>query len=142
MAGFLTLPSSPADPVSVELRRWASSPFDAARDNCGLAVLAYVERVCGRALIPALPSRSYLAARIAILRAGGFAAYAGSIMAQMGCDPTTRPRRGDVALADFPAGETAVIVLGDGMVAARGDRRVLICPAKPTAAWSVTCHRL
>lgn len=141
MAGFLTPPPSPADPVSAELRRWASSPFDAARDNCGLAVLAYVERVCGQALSPALPARSYLAARLAILRAGGFAAYAGAIMARMGCPATDRPRRGDVALADLPSGEAAVIVLGDGMVAARGDHRVVICPATPTAAWRVSCPR-
>lgn len=138
MAGFLI---AAADPVSAELRRWAASPFDAVRDNCGLAVLAYVERALGQRLSPPLAYNSYLAARLAMLRAGGFAAFAGEQMARLGCQPTDRPRRGDVALAELATGETAVIVLGDGMVAARGDRCVILCPAEPMAAWSVTCRR-
>jgi hypothetical protein len=149
MAGLVTASRAivaPADAVAVELRRWASTPFDWARDNCGLAVLGYAERVRRRLVRPRPRFRGKVGAGLMLERLGGFEGYCTWAMAQIGCPVTDAPVRGDVALVDLPgSGLTACICLGTAssgaMWAARGDSAVVIEPAAPLKAWRVTCPR-
>lgn len=148
MAGLLKPPGQvPAiDAVAAELHRWASEPFDWTRDNCGLAVLAYVERVRGVRLWPRPRFVGQVGAGLMLERRGGFHAYCRWAFDKLGCPPTDAPIRGDAALAVFPAGLTACLVLGDAgdgrmYLGARGDRAAVIEPLVPVATWSVPCPR-
>ncbi|WEK00589.1 MAG: hypothetical protein P0Y59_02540 [Candidatus Sphingomonas phytovorans] len=147
MAGLVTAPAVPVDAVAAELRRWASTPFDWTRDNCGLAVLGYAERLRGRQVRPAPSFQGKVGAGLMLERHGGFAGYCSWAMAQIGCAVTETPERGDVALVDLPgSGLTACLCLsrassGATLWAARGDHAVVIEPGEPTKAWRVTCPR-
>ncbi|WP_423606118.1 DUF6950 family protein [Sphingomonas sp. MS122] len=136
MARLLTAAPVP-DAVTVELRRWATEPFD----WCALSVLSYVERVRRRRLRP----RPRVAGRISAARtarsADRFGAIAADAMKRLGCAPTTAPQRGDVGLVDLPGtGLTAAICAGR-LWAARGDHVVVFAAAVPVLAWRVRCHR-
>jgi len=131
-----------SDPVSAELRRWASTPFDWAADNCGLTMLHYVERAVGRLLLPR-PRRlkGRIDAERLVRRAGGFHALCSDAMAQLGCPTTDMPARGDVGLVELRSGLTAALCLGGDAWAARGDRAAVIEHVEHLAAWEVACPR-
>ncbi|WP_034157931.1 DUF6950 family protein [Sphingomonas sp. ERG5] len=152
MAGLLNAAANehPVDAVAGVLRRWASEPFDWATDNCGLAVLAYVERARGLVFTPPLIFTGKVDALRFILASGGLETVCATVFGQLGCPATDAPRRGDVGLVDLAAGPTVAICVGhvDAIVggqvlehrslwAAKGDYEVVIVPARPIAAWSV-----
>ena len=140
MAGLLARPPAAApvgaDPVAAELRRWAAEPFDLARDNCGLAVLAYAERATGRTL-PRKGLTGTRTAAWAMKQPKNFAGIAIASMARLGCAATSEPERGDVGLVDLPGGLTACLCVDRGRWAARMERGVVIQPAEPRQAWRV-----
>lgn len=138
MAGLVS------DPVTVELRRWASEPFGLADDNCGLAVLAYVERALSTPAPAWLSVRLFgrRAARKMIRDRRAFIDASLLAMQQLGCAPTENPLRGDGGLVDLDgSGLTACICLGNNRWAARGDRAVVIQSAESVFAWRVPCPR-
>lgn len=137
MAGLLT----PPDHVAAELRRWAADPFDPVRDNCGMSVLRYVERVLDRRLSPAPRFTTDAGAALMLERAGGFRAYCAWALARLGCPHTDAPGRGDVGLAELERGLTAVIALDSRRIAARAGQAVVIRQATLVVAWGVRCHR-
>ncbi len=140
MAGLVS-PADAPDAVTRALRRWAAEPFDRVRDNCGLAVLRYVEEAVARRLFPPPAYTSWLGALRMLKRAGGYALYCDWAMGRLGCPPTLAPRRGDVGLIELSGGLTAAICLGRGMWGARGDRAVVIEAAEAETAWRVPCRR-
>lgn len=134
MAGLL-------DPVTQELRLWAADAFAFQRNNCGLAIVAYVERVTGAKLTPAPKFDGEIGAGIMLARRGGFAGYCRWAMARLGCDLTTEPERGDVALVELPgSGLTACLCTSPGRWAARGIDGVVIQPGSPVLAWRLPCR--
>lgn len=137
MAGLL-------DPVSAELRLWASAPFIDGETDCALSVLAYVERVTGRQLSPRPRYAGKLGGERFLRRRGGFEAYGTWAMAQLGCPRTDAPQRGDVGLIDLPgSGVAACLCLGPApavtgaMWAARAHYETVIAPMTALAAWRV-----
>lgn len=130
----------PIDPVSAELRRWASEPFDWAEANCGLSILDYVERVTGRVLAgrPVLTDRRSVAALVR--GTGGMVPLCASLMARLGMAPTTSPVRGDVGVVQLRTGATACILAG-GLWAARGADGPVFTAGVADMAWSVACPR-
>lgn len=143
MAGLL-IPAD--DAVAAELRRWAATPFDWTRDNCGLAVLYYVERVTMRRLDPAPCAVGRIGMLRMIDRAGGYLTLARRTMARLECPQTAKVRRGDVGLIMQDSDPIAAIALEAGQAhsvfwAARGDRAAVIRTGEPLAAWRVACHR-
>jgi hypothetical protein len=142
-------PAEQVDAVADELRRWASLPFDWGATDCGLSILRYVERIVGKLLDPQPWHRSALEAARLLKAAGGYPAYCAWIMEQLGCPLTDDPLRGDVALVDLDGvGLTACLCLGpaslrsaESMWAARGDRAIMMLPARHEIAWRVPCPR-
>lgn len=126
-----------------ELRRWASTPFDLVRDNCGLAVLAYAEAVSGATIRRGRGLKGARAAGRLMATPEAFVAVVGGVMRRLGWREVDghagAPRRGDIGLVWQPELITAICV-GDGdtgpMWAARGDRAVVIQPATALIAWS------
>lgn len=138
MAGLLT-----PDPVSIELRSWASQPFVWGKTDCGLSVLAYAERVTGKAYQRHdLHHYTNEAEAAAFLRSwGGYLTYCSRVMGELGWTRTKMPVRGDVGLIKLGIGVglTASLCLGDGVWAARGDRETVILRRSAKAAWRVPC---
>ncbi len=129
------------DPVTIELRRWATEPFA----WCALSVLDYVERVERRRLRPRPRLSRFTALRVA-RTPERFAALCHDAMSRLGMRSTVAPIRGDVGLVHLTAGLTAAICVGGAgaglpMWAARGDRSVVIQAARPVQAWRVACRR-
>lgn len=142
MAGLLSPAAALMDPVAEELRLWASDPFEFQRNNCGLAIVAYVERVTGGKLIPAPKFDGEIGAGTMLARRGGFEGYCTWAMGRLGCEPTEQPSRGDVALVDLPGGGlTACLCVSPGNWAARGTDGVVIQPGMAVLAWRVRCPR-
>lgn len=139
MAGLLSRPG--LDPVAAELRRWATAPFDLARDNCGLSVLAFAERMSGRVLGRGRGIAGARAAARLIADPAAFVAVSSALMRRLGAAETDAPARGDVGLVELPAGLTAAICVDAGRWAARGDRAVVIQRAEPLVAWRLACPR-
>lgn len=138
MAGLLM-----SDSVSIELRKWASQPFVWGMTDCGLSVLAYAERVTGKAYEQHdLHQYTNEAEAAAFLRSrGGYLTYCSHVMSGLGWAKTKVPARGDVGLIKLGIGIglTASLCLGDGVWAARGDRETIILRRSAKAAWRAPC---
>lgn len=129
------------DPVADELRLWARDlPCD-RRAVCALSVLAYVERCRQRHLRPSPRLLKPVALAAIWIRPGALERFARWAMAQLGCDETDAPLRGDVGLIAIADRPTAAICVGRERWAARGERGVVIQPAPVLAAWRVACPR-
>ena len=132
------------DRVSAELHRWAREPFDLGRDNCGLAVIAYLEEATGERLPTWLRLRLHgrRTARRLMRSAAAFERTAALALELLGCEPVEDPRRGDVGLVELPgSGLTACIYAGRGLWAARGERAAVLEPGRVRRAWRVPCPR-
>lgn len=137
MAGLLT-----ADPVAQELRRWLAEPFVWGETDCGLSILAYAERMSGRAYDGA-HLHTYRDARGAaefLREQGGYQAYVDRVLTTLGWETTQEPRRGDVGMLRLTMGLglTMCLCLG-GAWAARGDRETIIIKGAALAAWRAPC---
>jgi hypothetical protein len=154
MAGLLTMRAAPIallhagpaplDIVAGELRRWALEPFDRRRANCALSVLAYVERATGRRRLWWPRLVGVAGAGLVWDRPDRLERVARWALGQLGCVPTSEPRRGDVGLVEMGAGQTAAICTdgrGDrAMWAGRAEQGVVIAPGAAAVAWGVSCR--
>lgn len=156
MAGLLTPATGwddPADPVTVTVHGWASTPFVWGGDDCGFSVLRHVERVTGQLLADIRPDlvpryATAIGARRVARRRGGFFAGFGEVMAALGCTKTDEPARGDVGLILIETGLTAALCTGRLQAvpdwqrwAARGDGLVVLRSCGSVTAWRLPCRR-
>lgn len=140
MAGLLTSPPlSIGEAMAAELRRWARSDFDLAADNCGLAVLGYVEAVTGRS-VPR--GRGISGARAAVRLTAdrnAFVRVASGLMARLGWERTEAPAPGDVGLVDCSgqliAAVCVIMSAGAPVWAMRGGHGVVMQRADVVLAW-------
>lgn len=125
--------------LEATIRRWASSGCDPF--PCGLEVWRYACELSGVPVRP-LPDHSSRRAMVDLLHLhGGLEAYARSLMLSLGWEEVADPRRGDVAVVDFPAmGLTCAICLGRTYMA-KGAHTVLTLPAPHRAAWRIGCRK-
>lgn len=131
-----------ADPVALELRRWAAEPFIWGETDCGQSLLAYAERISGQTYEDG-PRHRYACQQTAarFLRTeGGYAAYSRRVMAALGWQLTDTAQRGDIGLVRIGRmpGPTACLCLGKSW-AARGDYEIVIAPARPILIWRAPC---
>lgn len=137
MAGLLSL-----DPVSEALRQWAETPFIWGDTDCAHSVLAYIERVTGRVAPPTVSRPGRSAAFIYLRERGGLTAACEDMMRHFEAWRIGSAERGDVGLVNMPiSGLTACLCPGPGMWAAKGEREVVIIPARPVVAWRLPCPR-
>ncbi|MED5546207.1 MAG: hypothetical protein VYD90_13235 [Pseudomonadota bacterium] len=145
MAGLLTPAAArSSDAVAHELRHWSTLPFVDGETDCGLSVIAYVEKVSGRVLKPRPRYAGKLGGQRFLKRRGGFVAFGDWALGQLGCARCTQPVRGDVGLVDLPgSGLTACLCLGMTAAAdqpwwaARAHFEVVVIAQAPVAAWRV-----
>ena len=146
MAGLLSPARSSVDRdalLSAELARWASTPFDLAQDNCGLAVLGYAEALSVRRFARGRGLRGARRAARLMAEPHAFVAVASAILRRLGWGEVDAPRRGDIGLVEQPGAQAdqivAAICAEDGgavpLWAARGDHAVVIQPAVALAIW-------